>query len=63
MFRMSGYESEYLDEKLMAILPGLLSELSILHPKDPIEWLVAAIRIFALKVLTFLVIFSQYTKL
>ena len=49
MFRMSGYESEYLDEKLMAILPGLLSELSILQPKDPIEWLVAAIRIFALK--------------
>ena len=38
------FESEYLDEKLMPILPDLLTELAKLQPKDPIEWLVSAIR-------------------
>jgi hypothetical protein len=38
------YESEYLDEKLMSILPDLLTEVAKLQPKDPIDWLVSAIR-------------------
>ena len=43
----TSFESDYLKEHLMKVLPGLLAEVSTIRPKDPIAYIAEQLRSIA----------------
>ena len=44
MSNVPSFESDYLKEQLMTVLPGLLAEVSQIKPKDPIAYIAEQLR-------------------
>ena len=40
----TSFESDYLKEHLVKVLPGLLAEVSTIRPKDPIAYIAEQLR-------------------
>ena len=49
MSNETSFESDYLKEHLMNVLPGLLSEVSQIKPRDPIAYIAEQLRNIAQK--------------